>query len=207
MSSNTLEFILSKFHTGDKPTEIPNTGRDTMATWFKELDFKAGAEIGVLAGEYSEVLCKSNPECLLYGVDPLIPYAEYKDYQKPSTFNKAYEDLLIRTKGQNFKLIRKFSADALDDFMDESLDFVYIDANHDFVNTTFDIYNWSKKVRKGGIISGHDYFPAQSKTNHVFHVINAYTKSYRINPWFVLGSNAEIEGQIRDRVRSWFWVK
>ena len=47
--------------------------------------------------------------------------------------------------------------DAVKDFKDESLDFVYIDANHGYESTKEDIREWSKKVKKGGIVSGHDY--------------------------------------------------
>jgi predicted O-methyltransferase YrrM len=46
---------------------------------------------------------------------------------------------------------------AADDFLDNSLDFVYIDAGHRFDDVVQDIIKWTKKVRKGGIISGHDY--------------------------------------------------
>ncbi len=47
--------------------------------------------------------------------------------------------------------------DALEDFEDNSLDFVYIDGDHNFKHISEDIYEWTKKVRSGGIVSGHDY--------------------------------------------------
>ena len=42
-------------------------------------------------------------------------------------------------------------------FDDESLDFIFIDASHDYQNVYDDIKAWFPKVKKSGIISGHDY--------------------------------------------------
>lgn len=39
---------------------------------------------------------------------------------------------------------------------DESLDFVFIDADHSYRQTQLDIKNFLPKVRKGGILAGHD---------------------------------------------------
>ena len=40
---------------------------------------------------------------------------------------------------------------------DESLDFIYIDAGHSYIEVKSDFLAWYPKVRSGGIISGHDY--------------------------------------------------
>jgi hypothetical protein len=48
----------------------------------------------------------------------------------------------------------------------ESLDFVYIDADHEYKSVKSDYDAWRDKIRKGGIISGHDYsiqFPGVMK--------------------------------------------
>jgi len=42
-------------------------------------------------------------------------------------------------------------------FEDNSLDAVFIDANHAYEAVKKDIQNWMPKVRKGGILAGHDY--------------------------------------------------
>jgi len=42
-------------------------------------------------------------------------------------------------------------------FKDESLDAVFIDADHSYEAVKMDIKNWMPKVRKGGILAGHDY--------------------------------------------------
>lgn len=55
------------------------------------------------------------------------------------------------------KPIQLASLEAVDQFKDESLDFVYIDAAHDYENAKADIQSWLPKVRKTGIIAGDDY--------------------------------------------------
>ena len=47
-------------------------------------------------------------------------------------------------------------------FKDESLDAVFIDADHSYEAVKMDIENWMPKVRKGGILAGHDYNSAWS---------------------------------------------
>jgi len=44
----------------------------------------------------------------------------------------------------------------------ETLDFVFIDAAHDYENVKNDINLWYPKVKIGGVISGHDYHPGWS---------------------------------------------
>lgn len=210
--TDTLGYILEKFKItlgGRMPVEIPNYGRDNLAELFAELNFRVGVEVGVRDGGYSETLMKTIPDLLLYGVDPYEPHQGYRDHVRKSTF-EAFEqeahDKLDKYPGYHF--IRDYSDAAVDDFADNSLDFVYIDGDHSFYNATQDIELWSKKVRPGGIISGDDYFKHKGDARiHVYQVVNGYTDAWRINPWFVVGSNAIVPGEIRDHGRSWMWVR
>jgi hypothetical protein len=49
------------------------------------------------------------------------------------------------------------SLEAVKLYADRSLDFVYIDAAHDYANVKADILAWKPKVKPGGILAGHDY--------------------------------------------------
>lgn len=69
------------------------------------------------------------------------------------------EKLFIeRTKNiENIIKIKKSSVEAAQDFSDRSLDLVYIDAEHDYNSVKTDVNTWKNKVRRGGVLAGHDY--------------------------------------------------
>ena len=191
------------------PVEIPNVGRDDLAVLFCELGFKVGAEVGVERGVFSEMLCQRNPALHLYAIDA---WTEYEDLPagrwSQAKLDAYYAAARARLAAYDCDLVRKFSREAARDFEPESLDFVYIDANHEFRYVADDLCVWAKIVRPGGIVSGHDYMRRRSVTNgncHVPYVVQAYAAAYSIWPWFVLGTN-DI-GLKRDHFRSFMWVK
>jgi hypothetical protein len=210
---STLKFITNKYALDWKreisPIEIPDVGRNDLARLFAELDFAVGVEVGVERGYYAEVLCKSNPHALIYGVDPWKAYPGYREHVSQEKLCNFFEETIVRMEPYNWDYIRATSMQALDNFQDESLDFVYIDGNHAWQYITQDIYHWQQKVRKGGIVSGHDYRLSRRMrdANHVVYVVNAYTQSFRISPWFLLGRKDVRQGEVRDSSRSWMWVK
>ena len=60
---------------------------------------------------------------------------------------------------ENVRIVRNFSVEASDQFPNQYFDFVYIDAAHTYDEVKRDLNAWYPKVKDGGIISGHDYFP------------------------------------------------
>lgn len=54
-------------------------------------------------------------------------------------------------------IVRQVSWEAASTYPDESLDFVFIDAGHDYASVAKDLIAWLPKVKKTGILSGHDY--------------------------------------------------
>jgi len=53
--------------------------------------------------------------------------------------------------------IRKHSIQAVKEFEDEVISFLFIDAGHSYEDISQDIKLWYPKIKPGGIISGHDY--------------------------------------------------
>ena len=188
------------------PHEIPNFGRDRLATVFARLDFNIGAEIGVEHGVYSEVLCKANPQLQLLCVDPWLAYPGYRDHTDQEELDDCYRETVDRLSPYNVSIVKLPSMEAADLVPDGSLDFVYIDGNHELPWVINDMIVWSRKVRSGGIVAGHDYYESilRDSRNHVVPAVLCYTRAYRIKPWFLLGRRGE-EG--RDIMRSWMWVK
>lgn len=198
---DTLIQILNRFHLENPdghefPTEIVGYDRNDLAQLFADLKFKNGAEIGTEQGEYAETIMKANRFLQLNCIDAWQVYKGYRDHTRQEKLDFYFQLTKKRLeKYTNVIFFREFSLDALKHFNDESLDFVYIDANHDFMHVANDVHFWSRKVRKGGIVAGHDYYKDDRyKHVHVRQVIDGYMKAYDIRPWFLIGD-------------SWFFVK
>jgi hypothetical protein len=190
------------------PAEIPNCSRDDLPEFFKSLGFKVGVEIGVFMGSYTEVLAKSGLK--IYGVDP---WEVYEDYGNPKDVNKTEKRRQVAVRRlapyPNVSIIKKTSMEAVKDFEDDSIDFVYIDGNHQFRYIAEDLFEWTKKVKKGGIISGHDYAYFKSRSPcggcQVHEVVDAWIRSFRIENFWILGRRRKREGEVRDDYRSWMF--
>ena len=213
---DVLDYIVKKYNInldGRYFIDIPELiGAVGLADLFAELDFREGAEIGTDQGEYAEVLCKAIPDLDLLCIDPWRIEAYEGDQQPESKveqefFDKRYQETVDRLKSYaNCHIIRETSMEVVKIVGDKTLDFVYIDGNHDFLNVVQDIHYWFKKVKPGGILSGHDYVRYPSKKfNHVQKVVNAYMTAYHLLPVFLVTPTDK--GLKRDRYRSWFIVK
>jgi hypothetical protein len=204
-AADNIDYIINKYNldiNAASPIIIPDLKRDELTKLYAELKFKAGAEIGVLRGTFSQEICESNPGVKLYCVDAWQNYTGIDDDKcQQHRLDRYYNQTKFNLRKHNFEIIRKFSMEAVKDFSPESLDFVYIDGNHKFDYIMEDIIEWSKVVRPGGIVSGHDFTRRDISHTTDFDVIEAtgvYTTVHKIKPWFVFGG---------ERSASWFWVK
>jgi len=181
-----------------QPYYIPDCSRDNLPELFKELGFKTGAEIGVSWGENMEKYLQTG--FMMYGIDPYLDYADHhyrplgalvKRHIKCDTMDDVYDFAMNRLKDYpNFAMIRKTSIDALNDIPNRSLDFVYIDGNHLYGYVAMDLMQWAQKVRRGGIISGHDYYhPKGSRScRGIAPAVDGFVISHDIPNYWILGS-------------------
>lgn len=157
--------------------------RLALAQHFATLGFRTGAEVGVFDGYFSEYLCKTIPELKLYSVDPWEVYPGYRDHKFESSMRAAEERAKERLAPFNVQIIKKYSVDAAKDVPDESLDFVYIDANHEYSHVKEDIEAWTPKVRRGGIVAGDDYYMTRAGNMGVLQAAQEYAEDngYSLN--------------------------
>jgi predicted O-methyltransferase YrrM len=181
--------------------------RVELAAHFNALGFKVGAEVGVFAGYYSEVLCRAIPGLKLYCVDSWVPYHKYRDHKFESSFKKAYDSTVERLAPYDHTIIKKFSMEAVKDFEDESLDFVYIDGNHSYEHVRDDVREWAKKVRKGGIVAGDDYYVMRSGNVGVIKAVDEYAAEHGVDLHIIPEDKNTPTITHDDRQPQWWMVK
>jgi hypothetical protein len=122
-----------------------------------------GAEIGVKLGKYSEYLLDRWKGRRLISIDPWLEdepdaYVDRANVEQ-SQHERFYSDTRKRLErfGSRSDIWRMTSVEAAERIGRHSLDFVYIDARHDYDSVKEDLEAWFEKVRPGGILAGHDY--------------------------------------------------
>ena len=174
--------------------------RIDLAKYFAEKGFTKGAEIGVADGRYSRILCEAIPSLKLTSVDPWMPYE--KNWRNQAYQDNAYRETCEKLKEFNVEVVRKTSIEGSLTIEDESLDFVFIDGSHVFDHVMTDIIIWTRKVKKDGIIAGHDAYHFHD--SGVMEAVTTYTNIHRIE-LNIIPRNTE--GNKDDFAPCWYFVK
>lgn len=124
-----------------------------------------GVEVGVQAGLFSEALLSCWHGKHLISVDPWrTAESNYHDSANvPQTTHDAnYRETVRRLSpfGERSTIWRMYGDEAAARIPHHSMDFVYLDARHDYDSVMSDITIWIDKVRPGGVLCGHDYMDA-----------------------------------------------
>lgn len=145
--------------------------REQLGQYLKDLGLNGyGVEVGVQKGIFSKCLLKTSELKKLYMVDiwRKIP-TSYNDIANVGPFAhlqcmmQAF--LKVYDFGHRAVMIREASLEAAELFPDQALDFVYLDADHSYEGALADIKAWFPKVRKGGILAGHDFINSPREEN------------------------------------------
>ena len=156
------------------------------------------AEIGVFDGKFSEVICRNIPNVYHICVDTWSPSRNHRDINK---LEKALSDAKERLKEYHTSFYRMKSVDASNEILDKSLDFIYIDAAHDYKSVLMDLISWYPKLRSGGLFSGHDFSDEAHQTRCVKKAVEDFALSKWINDIYVTKYCPE------DNQPSWYWIK
>ena len=187
-----------------------------------------GAEIGSFKGIYAkEILNIWQGKLYLVDVWRELSLLEYADSSNQKQYKNIIIDCCDNIKGSEHRcfMLRSDSQDGSELFNDESLDFVYIDANHKYEYVKQDISLWYPKVRKGGIVAGHDYlkldwyadksYANHPKDKHIWTdkdnngIFDNYAGEFGVNPAvdeFCAQYNYELN-LTEEWFSSWYFIK
>src|SRR5689334_12122292 len=132
--NTALEWIKNKYSIdGQSPIRLNHFGRkSTLIQMFRELGFTKGVEIGTDNGDYAKYLGAGIPGLKLYCIDPWKPYTEGDEVKTQKDMDDSYHWAFSRTRFFDCELLRSTSMEAIIRFEDNSLDFVFIDGNHEY---------------------------------------------------------------------------
>lgn len=160
--------------------------------WISQKNFKTLVEVGVWKGHSISFLARKIKElnygAKIYAVD-LFEDAISEDWNKnlkneisliSDIYNRVLENNEVRDMITDLKGL---SWEMADHFEDNSVDFVFIDAGHEYESVVKDIKAWLPKIKSGGIISGHDFYNAPGVNKAVKELIPKFEISSD-NIWF-----------------------
>lgn len=183
--------------------------RSGLYRHFAKLGFRKGAEIGVQRGRNAWNMFQNIPNLELILVDP------YTDH--PSNRRRWGDGMHNKFKRMAFNRFNKpeysgrvtwlygYSEEMVSKVKDESLDFAYIDGEHFYDFVMIDLIMWFRKIKKGGILAGHDYIYDKPNQFKVFKAVKDFTEAYRINEIFV--TDIKVIENRDDRCASFFFTK
>ena len=180
------------YHKGHKLRGWFNSNKEN---WYKNLvsNVKNGKiiEIGVYGGasilSIADLCIKNNVQVI--GIDPwdtielynekTLKPQELKGYRK---IMKGHFDNLTKIidaeKYNHITLVKDFSLNAVTEILDNSIELIYIDANHSYTEVLKDIQAWYPKVKKGGILCGDD-FAWEGVKKAVNHFVKSQNLTYK----------------------------
>lgn len=161
-----------------------------------------GAEIGVFRGDFSEYILTHWKGQRLFSIDAWTHQGNRLDKSDVSQTEHNQNRRDCESRLNQFKarsvVIADFST-SVAGVLDKELDFVYIDAAHDYRSVWADLQAWFPVVKVGGIIAGHDYKNSFVRKNLV-EVKRAVDNFFRIQE-LVVNSTTD------DNLPSWFVIK
>ncbi len=111
-------------------------------------------------------------------IDTWTNHNEVRDAEE--TYNKFITNM--KPVEGYYTPIRMDSVEAAKLYQDESLDFIYIDADHSYESVKNDILAWFPKLKVNGILAGHDY-PMEPVRRAVHELLGEKNISLNMCSW------------------------
>ena len=149
---------------------IPQLRYHWLIKQIQEKEFEVGAEIGCANGTTTKRLLQYCPRVHIFAVDKWEKVERPPDVQDRDSGDERYVGCYNwdPEKGfQRFRLgtspyksrLRILKGDSVlmaDKVNDNSLDFIFIDADHSYQGVLRDLAAWVPKLKSEGLLSGHD---------------------------------------------------
>jgi predicted O-methyltransferase YrrM len=137
------------------------------------------AEVGCWLGR-STLAMALNTQGVVFAIDTWMGSPEHAGILEGKPEDWLYSEFLRNiNRARNVIAIRMPSVEAAEAVGRVGLDFVFIDAAHDYDSVKADILAWRPLLREGGILAGHDYY---GDYPGVAQAVNELVPDFRIAP-------------------------
>lgn len=147
------------------------------------------AELGVDKGDFSEVILKTCTPSKLHLVD-VWESERYNETKKLNVASKFEKEVKAKTVEINLG----YSTEVVKQFPDAYFDWVYIDTTHSYKTTIEELNLYSRKIKPGGLMAGHDYIVGNWNGMVRYGVIEAVYEFCSKNDWEIVYLTAENKG-------------
>lgn len=116
-----------------------------------------GVEVGVRQGDFSAHILRQWKGSKLWLVDAWLELPGYEEAHHDHEQNYRATLEKMRAFPGRYEIVRDLSVAAAVRFREESLDFIYLDADHSYESVKADLEAWYPKLKRGGLLAGDDY--------------------------------------------------
>lgn len=178
-----------------------NSSRVQLAHYLNALGMKGIAvEVGSHRGGYASAFLEQWQGKYLYCIDPWYNppgYEEQATHLHVSRGENRHEDYqacrdALRSIDPNAKrhiMLHALSLEVVSAFGNESLDFVYLDADHTRPAIDNDLEAWWHKVKPGGLLAGHDFLcpmePEGGWGRYIQPAVMEFASRYNVDVWLI----------------------
>jgi hypothetical protein len=187
-----IDFEPAKIISITAKSEKALNNRSELSGLLNEFGYKTMIEVGVLEGDLACELLQSWPRFEhYYDVDPYEWQVNYgvalnrNKNEQDKLFSRASRRLTTKFGTERIAMMRNYSTKAAGAFRTKSIDFIYIDARHDYCGASADLDAFYPILRCGGLFAGHDYVT---------------TSNGRLHDWALCANGSRIEGSVKRAV-------
>jgi hypothetical protein len=138
----------------------PNHRAHWIALLARQYSWTRGAELGVCKGDTFLHLLDSCPKLTMIGVDLWSPQPDSKGPENYVQCDHSGREKKVRDGAKKYGpraiILKDWTVRAAGWVEDDSLDFIFVDADHSTDAVRADILAWMPKVKESGWILGHD---------------------------------------------------
>ena len=163
--------------------------REEIPTYLKMFDLTDRiCELGVAQGENLKTMISHTFPNYVLALDAwseeVCPHYKQKRHDASYAEVQKYCTYAEKWSGAKIDVIKGDHSLLVDNYEDESFDYIHIDSDHRYEQVKRDIEQWWPKVKMGGILSGHDY-TSYSELYGVIQAVNEFVKDNKIKYFHV----------------------